>query len=159
MQIERHHAGHVRAIECAEDPFAARQRRDFFHRLYDAGNSAYVAGEDDSRARCNRVVDAIQNFRRRLRRHRNLILLHHDAVSLGSQQPWLFASGMLLVAHQNFVSGFHIKSVGDVVVRFGGVANNGDFVACSSHKSGQRIAIYQLTRPGAAATFDGRRDF
>ena len=24
---------------------------------------------------------------------------------------------------------------------------------------GQRIAIYQLTRPGAAASFDGRRDF
>lgn len=26
-------------------------------------------------------------------------------------------------------------------------------------KGGQRIALYQLTRPGAAATFDGRRDF
>src|SRR6202011_4884240 len=24
---------------------------------------------------------------------------------------------------------------------------------------GQRIAVYQLTRPGAAATFEGRRDF
>ena len=24
---------------------------------------------------------------------------------------------------------------------------------------GQRIALYQLTRPGAAATFEGRRDF
>jgi len=24
---------------------------------------------------------------------------------------------------------------------------------------GQRIALYQLTRPGAATTFDGRRDF
>jgi hypothetical protein len=24
---------------------------------------------------------------------------------------------------------------------------------------GQRIAVYELTRPGAAATFEGRRDF
>ena len=24
---------------------------------------------------------------------------------------------------------------------------------------GQRIAVYQLTRPGAAASFEGRRDF
>lgn len=31
---------------------------------------------------------------------------------------------------------------------------------CSFRTAGvQRIAIYQLTRPGAAATFDGRRDF
>ena len=31
---------------------------------------------------------------------------------------------------------------------------------CSFRTPGvQRIAIYQLTRPGAAATFDGRRDF
>lgn len=26
-------------------------------------------------------------------------------------------------------------------------------------RGGQRIALYQLTRPGAAATFEGRRDF
>jgi hypothetical protein len=26
-------------------------------------------------------------------------------------------------------------------------------------RGGQRIALYQLTRPAAAATFDGRRDF
>jgi hypothetical protein len=26
-------------------------------------------------------------------------------------------------------------------------------------RGGQRIALYQLTRPGAATTFDGRRDF
>jgi len=26
-------------------------------------------------------------------------------------------------------------------------------------RGGQRIALYQLTRPGAEATFDGRRDF
>ncbi len=31
---------------------------------------------------------------------------------------------------------------------------------CSFHTpGGQRIAVYQLTRPGAAATFEGRRDF
>jgi hypothetical protein len=31
---------------------------------------------------------------------------------------------------------------------------------CSFHApGGQRIAVYQLTRPGAAATFEGRRDF
>jgi hypothetical protein len=31
---------------------------------------------------------------------------------------------------------------------------------CSFHApGGQRIALYQLTRPGAAATFEGRRDF
>jgi hypothetical protein len=31
---------------------------------------------------------------------------------------------------------------------------------CSFHApGGQRIALYQLTRPAAAATFEGRRDF
>ena len=31
---------------------------------------------------------------------------------------------------------------------------------CSFHApGGQRIALYELTRPGAAATFEGRRDF
>jgi hypothetical protein len=31
---------------------------------------------------------------------------------------------------------------------------------CSFHApGGQRIAVYQLTRPGAAASFEGRRDF
>jgi hypothetical protein len=31
---------------------------------------------------------------------------------------------------------------------------------CSFHApGGQRIAIYELTRPGAAASFEGRRDF
>ena len=31
---------------------------------------------------------------------------------------------------------------------------------CSFHApGGQRIAVYQLTRPQAAATFEGRRDF
>src|SRR5207245_10134182 len=31
---------------------------------------------------------------------------------------------------------------------------------CSFHApGGQRIAVYQLTRPGAASSFEGRRDF
>ena len=31
---------------------------------------------------------------------------------------------------------------------------------CSFHApGGQRIALYELTRPGAASTFEGRRDF
>lgn len=31
---------------------------------------------------------------------------------------------------------------------------------CSFHvPGGQRVAVYQLTRPGAAASFEGRREF
>ena len=47
---------------------------------------------------------------------------------------------MLLVGHQHFIAGLHIYAIGDVAVRFGGVAQQCEFVAMAADERGQGIA-------------------
>src|SRR5205085_2454537 len=56
VDVERHHAGNVRAVEGGDDALAARQRRNLFDRQDDARIGGDVAHEDDARARRDGVA-------------------------------------------------------------------------------------------------------
>lgn len=48
---------------------------------------------------------------------------------------------------------------GDAPILVYRVDNLREALGSLTQRGGQRIAVYELTRPGAAATFEGRRDF
>jgi hypothetical protein len=52
----------------------------------------------------------------------------------------MLATGVLLVGHQDFITGLEVEAVGDIAVGFGGVANQGDLVAMASDEFGERVA-------------------
>ena len=70
----------------------------------------------------------------------SVIFFDHDAVALGLEIPGMFAAGMLLVGHEDFVAGLHVDAVGDVAVGFGGIAQQGNFVALAADERGERVA-------------------
>src|ERR1700683_33943 len=69
-------------------------------------------------------------------------LFHHDAVALGLELPRRIAAAVFLVGGEDFVAGLHVNAVGDVVVGFGGVADERDLVAGGSDEFGERIAKF-----------------
>jgi hypothetical protein len=81
-----------------------------------------VAEEEHTRARRDRVVEEVQNLRGIFHGAGKRDLLHDDAVAFGFQVPRMFTSGMFLIGHEDFIPGLHVDAVGDVAVRFGGVA-------------------------------------
>ena len=99
-----------------------------------ARESGDVAEEDDARARSDGVIEEVEHLRRVFDRAGERDFFHHDAVALGLEIPGMFAAGMLLVGHQDFVAGLHVDAVGDVAVGFGGVAQQSDFVATGSRR-------------------------
>src|SRR5215471_17080356 len=62
VQVEAHHAGDMRSIECRDDSLGARQRGNLFYRQNNSGDGSDVADKDDARARSDGVVDSIQNL-------------------------------------------------------------------------------------------------
>ena len=49
---------------------------------------------------------------------------------------------MFLVGGEDFVAGLHVDAVRDVIVGFGGVADERDFVARGADEISQRIAKF-----------------
>src|SRR5215510_1310577 len=136
VQVEAHHPGDVCSIERRDDALGARQRSNFFYRQNNASNGSDVADKDDARAGSNGVVDSIQYFSSIFRRLGNPECLNHNSIALGPELPRLFSSGMLLIAHQHLVAGFHFQSIGDVVIALSGVSSDGDLIASGADELG-----------------------
>ena len=97
--------------------------------------------EDHTRARGDCVMEELQHIRGVLDRLRQRDHLDYDAVPLRLQSPRLLAAGVFLIGHQHFVTGLHFNAVGDVVICFGCVTHERQFVARASDKCCHRVAI------------------
>src|SRR5437764_13167339 len=93
VDVELHHAGNMGAVKGRDNVFGAGQRGDLFGRQDHAGGGADMAYEDDAGARGDSVIDAVEDFRRILRRLGQLEFLYYNAISLGSQVPVLHPAG------------------------------------------------------------------
>ena len=60
LNIQAHHAGHVRAVDGRENAFRAGQRAEFFGWQHDAGERGDVAEEHDTSAGSNGVIEEIE---------------------------------------------------------------------------------------------------
>ena len=102
-----------------------------------------MADEQDARARRDCVIKQIHDLRGIFHGAGKRDLLDDDAVALGValglEIPGMFASGMLLVGHKDFVTRLHIDPIGDVAVRFRRIAEQRDLVPLAPHERGQRI--------------------
>ncbi len=96
-----------------------------------------MAEEDDASARSDGVVKEIEDLGRIFYGTRQRDPFYDDAVAFGFEVPGMFAAGMLLIGHQDFVAGFEVDAVGDVAISFGGITKQGDFVAMTADKGGQ----------------------
>src|SRR5882762_4405017 len=130
------------AIDGREYSFRSGKSGEFFRRQDRSGERRDVAEEDDARARSDGIVEEIEHLRGILYRARQRNFSYHNAVALGLEVPWMLASGMFLISHQDFVAGLHVNAVRDVTVGFGGVAQQRDLVAVAAHKCGQRVAEF-----------------
>ena len=70
----------------------------------------------------------------------SVIFLHHDAIALGLQIPGMLAAGVLLIGHQHLVAGLHVDAIGNVAIRFRGVAQQGNLIALAADEGGQWVA-------------------
>src|SRR5215471_12583287 len=99
-----------------------------------------MAEEEYARARRDRVVEKIQNRGAVRYRAWQRDSFHHDAIAFGAEIPRMLAPGMLLVGDQHFVAGLQVNSVREVAVGLRGVAHEGEFLALTADKFGQRVA-------------------
>src|SRR5882762_7944249 len=130
------------AIDGREYSFRSGKSGEFFRRQDRSGERRDVAEENDARARSDGIVEEIEHLRGVVYWARQRHFPYYNAVALGLEVPWMLASGMFLIGHQDFVAGLHVNAVRDVAVGFGGVALQRDLVAVAAHESSQRVAEF-----------------
>ena len=99
-----------------------------------------MAEEKHARTRRDCIVEQIENLSSIFDGTGQCDLFYDYAVTLGSEIPWMLASGMLLVSHQNLIAGLHVDAIGDIAVGFCRIAQHRDLVALATNEFGERVA-------------------
>lgn len=99
-----------------------------------------MAEEKDTGARSDGVLEKSENRTGVWHRPGQSDFFYDDPVAFGAEIPGMLATGMLLVGHQDLVTGLEVNAVGDVAVRFRGVPEEGQFIAFATDKLRERIA-------------------
>src|SRR5579863_1739295 len=127
-------------VDGGENSLCAGESAELLRWQDDSRESRDVAEKEHACARGDGVAEEIQHLRRVFHGAGKRDLLHHDAIALSLQIPWMLASWMLLVGHEHFVARLHVDAVGDVAVCLGRVAQKGDLIALAADEFRQRVA-------------------